>query len=140
MPGGQRQVWVMALNPAEIKIHTRDLRGLVAALLVWIVVLVVGGERPLWQVLLGSAHRCAGAGAREHGAGAAGSLSLHFLAAWLAGRPARHAVRGDPVPAGECLLFPGQRKFWAMRVPDPFSFLLAWQMPEIRATSLPEPE
>src|SRR4026208_323831 len=49
-------VWVMALNPAEIKIHTLAVsEGLVAALLVWIVVLVVGAERPVWQVLLGAA-------------------------------------------------------------------------------------
>src|ERR671922_46160 len=49
-------VWAMALNPAEIKLYTLALsEGLVAALLVWIVVLVVGEERPLWQVLLGAA-------------------------------------------------------------------------------------
>jgi len=49
-------VWVMALNPAEIKIHTLAIsEGTVAALLVWIVVLTVGEKRPLWQILLGAA-------------------------------------------------------------------------------------
>ena len=46
--------------------YTGDLRGLVAALLVWIVVLVVGGERPLWQVLLGAALTVALVLAREN--------------------------------------------------------------------------
>src|SRR5215212_12062721 len=49
-------VWVMVLNPAEIKIHTLAIsEGLIAALLVWIVTLVVGEERPLWQILLAAA-------------------------------------------------------------------------------------
>ncbi len=49
-------VWVMVLNPAEIKIHTLAIsEGLVAALLVWIVLLAVGEKRPLWQILLSAA-------------------------------------------------------------------------------------
>jgi hypothetical protein len=49
-------IWVMALNPAEIKIYTLALsEGLIAVMLVWILVLTVGVKRPLWQILLGSA-------------------------------------------------------------------------------------
>ena len=48
-------VWAMVLNPAEVKIHTLAIsEGAVAAMLVWIVVLITGEKRPLWQVLLGS--------------------------------------------------------------------------------------
>ncbi|MBN2117674.1 MAG: hypothetical protein JW730_13945 [Anaerolineales bacterium] len=48
-------VWVMALNPAEIKVHTLALsEGLIAVMLVWALVLAVGIRRPLWQVMLGT--------------------------------------------------------------------------------------
>lgn len=48
-------VWVMALNPAEIKVYTLALsEGLIAVMLAWILVLTVGVRRPLWQILLGS--------------------------------------------------------------------------------------
>lgn len=49
-------VWVIALNPAEIKVYTLALsEGLIAVMLAWILVLTVGVDRPLWQTLLGSA-------------------------------------------------------------------------------------
>jgi hypothetical protein len=49
-------VWVMALNPAEIKIYTLALsEGLIAVMLVWVLVLTVGLRRPLWPILLGGA-------------------------------------------------------------------------------------
>jgi len=49
-------IWVMALNPAEIKVYTLALsEGLIAVMLVWILVLTVGVKRPLWQIMLGSA-------------------------------------------------------------------------------------
>ncbi|HMB24945.1 MAG TPA: hypothetical protein VKP08_19005, partial [Anaerolineales bacterium] len=48
-------VWIMALNPAEIKVYTLALsEGLVAVMLAWMLVLAVGIKRPLWQVMLGS--------------------------------------------------------------------------------------
>ncbi|HEX2993770.1 MAG TPA: hypothetical protein VHP14_03040 [Anaerolineales bacterium] len=49
-------VWVLALNPAEIKVYTLALsEGLVAVMLAWMLALAVGIKRPLWQVMLGSA-------------------------------------------------------------------------------------
>lgn len=49
-------VWVIALNPAEIKVYTLALsEGLIAVMLAWILVLTVGVKRPLWQIMLGSA-------------------------------------------------------------------------------------
>jgi len=48
-------IWVMALNPAEIKVYTLALsEGLIAVMLIWILVLTVGVRRPLWQLMLGS--------------------------------------------------------------------------------------
>lgn len=49
-------IWVMALNPAEVKVYTLALsEGLIAVMLIWILVLTVGVKRPLWQIMLGSA-------------------------------------------------------------------------------------
>src|SRR5574341_2400454 len=49
-------VWAMALNPAEIKIHTLAIsEGLIAPMLVWMLVLTLGMGRSSWQVWLGSA-------------------------------------------------------------------------------------
>ena len=49
-------IWVIALNPAEIKVYTLALsEGLIAVMLAWILVLTVGVKRPLWQIMLGSA-------------------------------------------------------------------------------------
>jgi hypothetical protein len=48
-------VWIIALNPAEIKVYTLALsEGLIAVMLAWILVLTVGVKRPLWQLMLGS--------------------------------------------------------------------------------------
>jgi hypothetical protein len=48
-------VWVIALNPAEIKLYTLALsEGLIAVMLAWMLVLTVGVKRPLWQIMLGS--------------------------------------------------------------------------------------
>ena len=48
-------IWVMALNPAEIKVYTLALsEGLIAVMLAWMLVLTVGVKRPLWQIMLGS--------------------------------------------------------------------------------------
>jgi hypothetical protein len=135
-------VWVMALNPAEIKIHTLAIsEGLVAAILVWIVVLVVGWERPLWQVLLGAALTVPLVLTRENMALVPPVLFLYIFwqHGWRVGLLATLCA-GILFLLGNAFYFPDNLKFWAMRVPDPFSFLRAWQMPETRGTSLPEPE
>jgi hypothetical protein len=48
-------VWAMALNPAVIKLYSlANTQSLIACLLVWVLVLTLGGDQPTWQVLLGS--------------------------------------------------------------------------------------
>lgn len=49
-------VWVFALSPMIIKLHARTVSEVViACMLAWMCVLVLDEERPLWQILLGSA-------------------------------------------------------------------------------------
>jgi hypothetical protein len=136
-------VWVMALNPAEIKIHTLAIsEGLVAALLVWIVTLVVGEKRPLWQILLAAALTAPLVLTRENMAFVPPILFLYIFwqHGWKAGLLAMLCA-GLLFLAGNVFYFPENLKFWAIRVPDfPFSFLNAWKMPAAGGTSLPEPE
>ena len=136
-------VWVMALNPAEIKIHTLAIsEGMVAAMLVWIVVLVVGEKRPLWQILLGAALTAPLVLTRENMAFVPPIVFIYIFwqHGWKAGLPAM-LFTGILFLAGNVFYFPDNLKFWAIRVPDfPFSFLDTWKMPAAGGTSLPEPE
>jgi hypothetical protein len=136
-------VWVMALNPAEIKIHTLAIsEGMVAALLVWIVVLVTGEKRPLWQILLSAALTAPLVLTRENMAFVPPILFLYIFwqHGWKAGLLSMLCA-GILFLAGNAFYFPQNLKFWAIRVPDfPFSFLQAWKMPPAGGIDLPEPE
>ena len=136
-------IWVMALNPAEVKVHTLAIsEGLVAALLVWIVVLVVGAERPLWQVLLAAALTAPLVLTRENMVFVPPIVLLYIFwqhgwkAALLSGLCA-----GFLFLAGNAFYFPNNLKFWADRAPDSvFTFLRDWKRPDVGGTEIPEPE
>lgn len=136
-------VWVMALNPAEIKIHTLAIsEGLVAALLVWIVILVVGEDRPLWQTLLGAALTAPLVLTRENMAFVPPILFLYIFwqHGWKVGLFAMLCA-GLPFLIGNAFYFPQNLKFWAMRAPDSiFTFLREWQRPDVGGINPPGPE
>jgi hypothetical protein len=49
-------IWVFALSVAQISIYSEALsQGLIACMLAWLFVLILGESRPLWQLVLGSA-------------------------------------------------------------------------------------
>jgi hypothetical protein len=49
-------VWLLAINPVGIKMYSQAIsQGLVAAMLVWTLVLLLGLERKTWEILAGSA-------------------------------------------------------------------------------------
>ena len=49
-------VWVFALSFAQISVYSEAVsQGLVACMMAWMFVLTLGGDRPLWQLILGSA-------------------------------------------------------------------------------------
>lgn len=137
-------VWAMALNPAEIKIHTLAIsEGTVAALLVWIVVLTVGQERPLWQVLLGAALTAPLVLTRENMAFVPPILFVYIFwqHGWKSGLLAM-AVSGLFFLAGNAFYFPDNLKFWSMRVPTAISppVLTDAVVPSGGGTTIPEPE
>ncbi len=52
---GVAAVWMFALSPMIIKVHAMAVSEvLIAAMLAWILVLVLDGKRPDWQLLLGT--------------------------------------------------------------------------------------
>ena len=137
-------VWVMALNPAEIKVHTLVLsEGPIAAMLVWIVVLTVGEKRPLWQVLLGASLTAPLVLTRENLAFVPPILFLYIIwqHGWKTGFLAALGA-GLLFIAGNAFYFPDNLKFWSTRVPGFLAqFMSAWQMPGAGVEgSIPEPE
>lgn len=49
-------VWAMALNPAEIKVHTLAIsEGLIAPMMVWMLVLILRERPAAWQIMLSAA-------------------------------------------------------------------------------------
>jgi hypothetical protein len=49
-------IWVYALSFSQISVYSEAVsQGLVACMLAWMFVLTLGGDRPLWQLILGSA-------------------------------------------------------------------------------------
>ena len=136
-------VWAMALNPAEIKIHTLAIsEGLVAALLVWIVLLVVGEGRPLWQILLGAALTVPLVLTRENMAFVPPILFVYIFwqHGWKAGLLTM-LCSGGLFLAGNAFYYPENLKFWAMRVPNvPASFWQPWARPDTSGVPIPEPE
>jgi hypothetical protein len=48
-------LWIMAINPAIIKIYSQAMsQALVACMLTWVLVLCLSDKRPIWQLILGS--------------------------------------------------------------------------------------
>ena len=137
-------VWVMAVNPAEIKIHTLVLsEGPIAAMLVWIVVLTVGEKRPLWQILLGAALTAPLVLTRENMAFVPLVLFLYIF--WQHGWKASLLAAlcaGLLFIVGNAFYFPDNLKFWSTRVPGFLArFTREWQMPSAGVEgSIPEPE
>lgn len=53
--GATLAVSIIALNPFPLKLYSMALsEGLIASMLVWVLVLVLGEDRPTWQLLLGA--------------------------------------------------------------------------------------
>lgn len=126
-------VWAVALNPAVIKLYSlANTQSLVACMLVWVLVLTLGGDRPLWQVLLGS--------------GLAGVmlvtrvnlfpvlilllLYIYWEYGWRVG--IYSTVSGViPVVIVHAIYWPGIIKVWAHWIPKPLTpFLDPWRYPD----------
>jgi hypothetical protein len=135
----------MVLNPAEVKIHTMAIsEGTVAALLVWIIVLITGEKRPLWQVLLGSALTAPLVLTRENMAFVPLIVFVYIFwqHGWKAGLLSM-LCSALLFIGGNAFYFPDNLKFWIVRAPNvPTAALDPWRFQSSvgLGTSIPEPE
>lgn len=131
-------VWVIALNPASIKVYTMALsEGLIAVMLVWMLVLTVGDRRSVWQLMLGAGLAGLMILTRENMIFVLPLLFLYLLwqYGWKTGLLA--LASGIAVFAiGTVWYWPEVLRLWAIRLPTPAAPVLApvvdlnqWQPP-----------
>jgi hypothetical protein len=123
-------VWAVAMNPALIKIYSQAIsEGLVACMLVWVFVLVLGEKRPLWQLLLGSALAAALFMTRINLAPVLPFMLVYIF--WQNGK--RTGIYATLISFAIVLTingiyYPGILKIWAAWIPRKFSpFLDTWR-------------
>jgi len=123
-------VWIIALSPGLVKMYSQAIsQVLIAAMLMWVLVLVIGEDRPTWQLAAG--------------AGLAGVMALTrinllvvlpllvFYIGWEYDRRQAFlaaAVGATVVAVGHALFWPGILKLWAYWLPaGPTPFLDSWR-------------
>lgn len=130
---GAAVVWAVALNPALIKIYSLAISEiLIACMLVWVLVLTLGEERPAWQVILGSALAGGMMLTRVNFAPVLPLLLVYIF--WQHGRNIgwQALLAGVVVVvAGHALFWPGILRMWAAWLPPSLApFLSPWRPPE----------
>lgn len=125
-------LWLVALNPFLTKIYAQAIsQVLVAAILVWVLVLALGEKRPTWQLVTGSALAAVCALVRIN------LMPLPLLLVpylfWQHGRRtgiySLLAVAGV-ILLGHAIYWPGILKLWAFWIPrDVTPFLDTWREP-----------
>lgn len=112
-------VWALALNPAVIKLYSlANSQSLLACMYVWVLVLVLGEGRPLWQGLAGAFLAGLMLVTRVNLAPVV-ILVVAYLW-WVYGRRAGllAALAGAlPVAIGHAVFWPGILKVWAHWIP-----------------------
>ncbi len=123
-------VWAMVLNPAEVKFHTLAIsEGVVAPMMAWMFVLLLGPNRPRWQVILGGALAGVMGMTRMNMFFVLPLITLYVL--WERGwKLAIYTALagGLVIIAGHALYWPDILKLWAKWLPFA-SFLDPWRVP-----------
>ena len=130
-------VWLLAINPVGIKIYSQAIsQGLVAAMLVWTLVFLLGQNRKTWEILTGSATAALIVMARENMLPIIPFFGL--LVFWQHGR--KKGILSIIVMAVvllgiHALYFPDILQNWVKWLPRPLTpFLNNWR---IRPTDTP---
>ena len=139
-------IWGMVLNPAEVKFHTLAIsEGVVAPMMAWMFVLLLGVNRPRWQVILGGVLAGVMGMTRMNMFFVLPLITLYIL--WERGwKMALYTALagGLVIIAGHALYWPDILKLWAKWLPFA-SFLDPWRVPAssfgipIPATEAPTP-
>ena len=129
---GALAVWVVALNPALIKIYSVGVsQGLIIAMLIWTLCLGLGAGRPRWQLYLASVLAALMALTRLNMTAVLFMLPLYIWWQYSRGTALRSATLGLAVWAlGHALFWPGILQMWANYTPENlFPFLDPWRVP-----------
>lgn len=126
-------VWVIALNPAVIKMYNvATSQVLIACLLVWMLVCILGEDRKPWQLAVGGA--LAGIALMTRINLAAVLPIIVFYIGWQHGRAAAILAAlsgGAVVLIGHLAYWPDILKLWTYWLPDALTpFLDPWREPE----------
>jgi len=126
-------IWTMALNPAGLKIYSMmSSQVLVACILAWVLVLILAKQRPLWQLILGSALTGVLLLTRLNLAPVLPLVVLYIF--WQHGKRAgiwATLIMSAIVIAGHAIFWPGILRMWATWVPAGLvPFLDAYRAPE----------
>jgi len=112
-------VWVFALSFAQISVYSEAVsQGLVACMLGWMFVLTLGGDRPLWQLILGSALSMLIVMTRQNMAVVPALLVAYIF--WQCGRTAGWWALGTSAVlfiGFHILYWPGILQIWAPWLP-----------------------
>ncbi len=125
-------VLAVAWNPATVRMYsTAVTQGLIACLFVWMLVLALGENRPLWQIGLGSALAGVMILTRINLTPVLPLLVLYVF--WQHGTRAGFSAvltGGLVVGIGHALFWPGILRMWAFWLPESITpFLNAWRPP-----------
>ncbi len=121
-------IWALAINPVTIKIFSVAVsEGLVACMLVWMLVFLLGAERKSWQIILGSLLAGIIVMTRENMLPILPLVALYIFweHGYKLGLLAIICI-SLPVILGHWLFWPGILRIWAYWLPGPFS---AWLSP-----------
>ncbi|MFQ5615520.1 MAG: hypothetical protein ACE5GO_03565 [Anaerolineales bacterium] len=126
-------VWAVAINPATARIYSlATTQAMIACMLVWVLVLAIGEDRPLWQIAAGAALAGVMILTRLNLAPVLVLLIpyVFWQHGWRAGRWA--ALAGVfTLLTGHAIFWPGILKIWAYWIPTGLSpFLAPWRQPE----------
>ena len=131
-------VWIMAINPAIIKIYSQAAsQALVACMLTWVLVLCLDETRPTWQLIIGSILAGLILLTRINLAPLLPLLLIYIF--WQHGTKAGawSVIAGiSTVIFGHALFWPGILRMWAAWVPlEVAPFLSSWARPEDAVSS-----
>jgi hypothetical protein len=127
---GAGAMLMLAVNPFLIKIYSQAIsQGLVAAMLAWALALVLGADRPRWQLVVGAALAGALVMTRVNALPVLPLLLAYIF--WQHGKRAGWAAAAaglGVVAIGHAIFWPGILKLWAYWLPESLTpFLDPWR-------------
>ncbi len=126
-------LWLWGLNSATLKIYsTATSQVLITAMLIWILFLILGPDRPRWQIAAGGFLAGVMLLTRLNLAPALPLILLYIFwqHGWRSGWTAA-LMMGGTVAAGHLLFWPGILRMWAAWLPPSLTpFLASFRPPE----------